>query len=156
MGKKKVIEKTETQQLAEKDKLETAMGKAVTGSGLPDRQAGKRIEAGRIYISATYNNTVITVTDKNGDVIAWVSAGSLGFSGPKKATPFAAAKAAEAISEKLQKTGPLNVDIIVKGVGTGRDSAIRSFINRGFNVLSIRDVTSVPHNGPRPPKVRRV
>ena len=117
---------------------------------------GKRVQEGRVYVNATYNNTVVTVTDATGNVLAWASAGSLGFGGPKKATPFASSKVIAAIAEKLQATGPQDIKVIVKGIGSGRDSAIRSLINHGFNILSIKDATPVPHNGPRPPKVRRV
>jgi len=152
MGKKKIIEKTDEQVLKEKDTLEATMAKAASRQGT----ATKKIERGRIFINATYNNTLLTATDRNGNVLAWASAGSLGFSGPKKATPFASSKVAATLSEKLKKVGVSNVDIIVKGVGTGRDSAIRSLANQGFNILSIKDVTPIPHNGPRPPKVRRV
>lgn len=152
MGKKKIIEKTEEETLKEKEKLETTITKATTGKDI----SAKRIEGGRVYINATYNNTLLTVTDRSGNVIAWASAGSLGFSGPKKATPFAASKVVSVVSEKLKKIGFFNLDIIVKGVGAGRDSAIRSLANQGFNILSIRDFTPIPHNGPRPPKVRRV
>ncbi len=152
MGKKKIIKKTEEEILKEKEKLETAMAKATSGKAT----AAKKIENGRVYINATYNNTFLTVTDRDGRVISWASAGSLGFSGPKKATPFAASKVVAAISEKLKKVALSNIEIIVKGVGAGRDSAIRSFANQGFNILSIKDVTPVPHNGPKPPKVRRV
>ena len=88
--------------------------------------------------------------------MAWASAGQLGFSGPKKATPFAASKVAATLAEKLKKSGPVNIHVYVSGVGGGRDSAVRSLANQGFNVLSVRDVTPIPHNGPRPPKVRRV
>ncbi|MDP3014981.1 MAG: 30S ribosomal protein S11 [bacterium] len=116
----------------------------------------KKIDSGRIYINASYNNTVLTVADRKGDVIAWASAGSLGFSGPKKSTPFAASKVVAAVAEKLKKIGIVNFEVIVKGVGSGRDSSIRSLANQGFNILSIKDVTPIPHNGPRPPKVRRV
>ncbi|MBI2514724.1 30S ribosomal protein S11 [Candidatus Wolfebacteria bacterium] len=152
MGKKKVIVKTDAELLGEKEKLEAALVKA--GSG--DKAAGKKIESGRVYVNASYNNTVITVTDRGGNVLAWASSGSLGFSGPKKATPFAASKVVMAISEKIKKSGVVNVDVIVKGMGSGRDSAVRSLTGQGFNILSIRDVTSIPHNGPKPPKVRRV
>lgn len=151
MGKKKVIKKTEEEVLKEKDKLETAMTKAA-GKGT----VIKKIDSGRIYINASYNNTVLTVADRKGDVIAWASAGSLGFSGPKKSTPFAASKVVAAVAEKLKKIGIVNFEVIVKGVGSGRDSSIRSLANQGFNILSIKDVTPIPHNGPRPPKVRRV
>ena len=116
----------------------------------------KKIELGRVYVNASYNNTTITVTDVTGNVITWASAGSLGFAGPKKATPFASSKVIAAIAEKIQNSGPHDIHIIVKGIGSGRDSAIRSLINHGFNILSIKDATPVAHNGPRPPKVRRV
>ncbi|MCR4328687.1 MAG: 30S ribosomal protein S11 [Patescibacteria group bacterium] len=116
----------------------------------------KGIERGRVYISASYNNTTITVTNAGGDVIAWASAGSLGFSGPKKATPFASSKVIAALGEKLRSAWPSAIEVIVKGVGGGRDSAVRSLINHGCNIVSIKDVTPIPHNGPRPKKVRRV
>ena len=116
----------------------------------------RRVQEGRVYVNATYNNTVVTVTDATGNVLAWASAGSLGFGGPKKATPFASSKVIAAIAEKLQATGPQDIKVIVKGIGSGRDSAIRSLINHGFNILSNKDATPVAHNGPRPPKVRRV
>lgn len=128
---------------------------AATESKVPAKKI-KSVESGRVYINVSFNNTVITITDQNGNVIAWASAGSLGFSGPKKATPFAAQKVVATIAEKIAKTGPFNVDVIVSGVSVGRDSAIRSLINHGFNLLSIKDVTPIPHNGPKPKKVRRV
>ncbi len=109
-----------------------------------------------MYINASFNNTMVTISDEKGNAVAWASAGQLGFSGPKKATPFAATKVIAALAEKLKKSGPVNVHVYVSGVGSGRDSAIRSLTNQGFNVLTIRDVTPIPHNGPRPPKVRRV
>jgi small subunit ribosomal protein S11 len=85
-----------------------------------------------------------------------MSAGSLGFSGPKKATPFAASKVAEAIAEKVKRSGPMNVEIVLRGIGKGRDSAMRTLTAKGFNITGIRDMTPIPHNGPRPRKVRRV
>ena len=151
MGKKKVIQKSEEEVLKESDALDKAVVKVASKSG-----SSKRIENGRVYINATYNNTVITVTNSQGDVLAWVTAGSLGFSGPKKATPFAASKAVAALAEKIKKIGIQNIEVIVKGVGSGRDSSIRSFANQGFNILSVKDVTPIPHNGPRPKKARRV
>lgn len=150
MGKKKVIEKTKEEVIKESEAVESAaIGKKTAAP------KGK-YETGRIYIRASYNNTVITATDDKGNVIAWMSAGSLGFSGPKKSTPFASSKVAEAISEKLARSGPFKVDVFVKGVGAGRDSALRSFAAKGLNILSIKDVTPIPHNGPRPKKARRV
>lgn len=151
MGKKKIIKQTEEQALKEEGKLASAIAKA-EGTG----SKAKKIDSGRVYINATYNNTVVTVTDRSGNVLAWSSAGSLGFSGPKKATPFAASKVVGTVAEKLKKTGLSMVDVVVRGIGGGRDSAVRSLATQGFNILSVRDVTPVPHNGPRPPKKRRV
>ena len=152
MGKKKVVVKTESEIIKERDNLEAARVRA----GKDDKGTRKKMDSGRVYINASHNNTILSVTDNDGNLIAWASAGSLGFSGPKKATPFASGRVASAISEKLKKTGLTNIAVIVKGVGSGRDSAIRSLAGQGFNILSISDVTPVPHNGPRPPKVRRV
>lgn len=151
MGKKKVIQQTQEEALKEKANLEEKISK-VAGKSSSNRQISK----GKIFIKASYNNTIITVADEGGNVLAWASAGSLGFSGPKKATPFAASKIVSALTEKLRKTGLVNIEVLVYGVGSGRDSAIRSLANQGFNILSIRDVTPIPHNGPRPRKVRRV
>lgn len=145
MGKKKVVEKPEA---ASKDKAAEAAPKAAKKS--------KMVQKGKIYINATYNNTMITITDMTGNVLAWASAGSLGFVGPKKATPFAASKIVSVIAEKIAPYGMTEAEVFVKGVGSGRDSALRSFINRGLNILLIKDKTPIPHNGPRPPKVRRI
>ncbi len=148
MGKKKIKEQSVKDANSEKS---PASEGAVSQS-----KKSKKHEEGCVYVNASYNNTVVTVTDKSGNVLAWASAGSLGFSGPKKATPFASSKVIAAITEKLKATGPVNVKVIVKGIGGGRDSAVRSLINQGFNVVSIKDATPIPHNGPRPRKVRRV
>jgi len=150
MGKKKVAQQTTEESLKGKETLEQAIVKSA------GKSLAKKVEIGRVYINASYNNTVISITDDKGNVLAWSSAGALGFSGPKKATPFAAAKIVAALAEKIQKSGPVNVRAFVAGIGGGRDSALRSLANRGFNILSIKDVTPIPHNGPRPPKVRRV
>ncbi len=150
MGKKQI--KTETPEQAEKASqiVETAAAKASSGS------QQKKIQKGRVYIKATYNNTIVSVTDDRGNLVAWSTAGSLGFAGPKKATPFAASKIVSTVTEKLKKSGPTDVAVFVNGFGGGRDSAIRSFINQGFNVVSITDVTPQPHNGVRAPKPRRI
>jgi small subunit ribosomal protein S11 len=150
MGKKKVAQKTKEELIAESEKVEATAEKKASQGGR------RKIEKGRIYVNASYNNTIITVTDDHGNVVTWMSAGSIGFSGPKKSTPFASSKVAEAIAAKLEKTGPFNVDVYVSGVGKGRDSAVRTFGAKKFNILSVKDVTPIPHNGPRPPKVRRV
>ncbi len=148
MGKKRVIEKKED--AAKKDAV------SHTPKVVKKKKTATSVEAGRIYIRSSYNNTVMTVTDLKGGVLAWASAGALGFSGPKKATPFAASKVTAAIAEKISKNGPHKVEILVSGIGPGRDSAIRSLANQGFDIISIRDVTPIPHNGPKPPKPRRV
>jgi len=149
MGKKKIATQTEGDALKESAVIDAASAKA-------SKSISKKIETGRAYINASYNNTVITVTDEKGDVLGWATAGSLGFSGPKKATPFAASKIVSALTEKLKKSGPAQLHVYVRGVGSGRDAAIRSFANQGFEILSIEDVTPIPHNGPRKKKVRRV
>jgi len=150
MGKKKVIEQTEEEAIKEGEAVETAIKKTAEVS------PPKRLTRARVYISVTYNNTLISVTDLEGNVIAWASAGSLGFRGPKKATPFAASRVAEAVFEKIKKTGLEEVEIYVRGIGGGRESAIRTFVSKGLDIKLIKDITPVPHNGPRPPKVRRV
>lgn len=114
------------------------------------------IQEARVYISSSYNNTIITLTNNQGNVLAWSSAGSIGFRGTKKATPFAASKVAETVSQTIQKLGIQKLDVFVKGVGGGRESAIRSFAAKGLEIMSITDVTPVPHDGTRPPKTRRV
>ncbi len=120
------------------------------------KKSSRHIENGRIYIKASFNNTVVSVTDDRGNVVAWATAGGLGFAGPKKATPFAASKVVATIVEKISKTGPFNVEVLVSGAGSGRDSALRSLATYPFNISSVKDVTPIPHNGIKPPKMRRV
>lgn len=116
----------------------------------------KRIEAGVLYIQSTYNNTKVLLTDTTGNALIWSSSGSLGFKGAKKGTPFAAAKIGETVGEKAKVMGVKEVAVVVNGVGSGRESSIRGFISKGINISSIKDITPVPHNGPRPPRPRRV
>ncbi len=116
----------------------------------------KKVEVGRLYVESTYNNTQIVLTDAKGNVLTTSSSGSIGFKGAKKGTPFAAAKVGEIVGAKASTMGMKDVAVIVKGVGSGRESGIRGFISKGINVSSIRDVTPVPHNGPKPKKPRRV
>ena len=116
----------------------------------------KNIQYGVAHIQATFNNTIITVTDIDGNVIAWSSAGSRGFRGSKKGTPFAAQVAAEDAAKKAMEHGVRNIEVYVKGPGSGREAALRSLQASGFHVSLIRDVTPLPHNGCRPPKRRRV
>ena len=150
MGKKRIIQKTEEELLKEREKVEANVKKEVK------TKTPARIKEGRIYIFSSYNNTIITLTDSRGDVLTWASAGSIGFKGTKKATPFAASKVAELISQAVKKLGIEMVQILVKGIGSGRDSAIRSLAARGLDITLIKDITPVPHNGCRPPKARRV
>lgn len=120
------------------------------------RVAKKNITQGTLHIHATYNNTKVLLADKNGNAIAWSSSGSLGFSGAKKGTPFAAAKVGEIVGDKAAIIGVKEVDVVIRGVGSGRESALRAFAGKGIDVTRISDDTPVPHNGPRPPKPRRV
>ncbi len=120
------------------------------------RVAKKNITAGTLYIQATYNNTKVLLADKSGNAVAWSSSGALGFSGAKKGTPFAAAKVGELVGDKANIIGLKEVDVIIRGVGAGRESALRAFAGKGIEVTRIADDTPVPHNGPRPPKPRRV
>jgi small subunit ribosomal protein S11 len=119
--------------------------------------AGKRkMSHGMVHVEATYNNTKITLTDSTGQTVAWSSSGHLGFRGAKKGTPFAASKVVETLLERVRPLGLSEVAVVVKGVGAGRESAIRALSARGLQISSIKDVTPVPFNGPRPPKPRRV
>jgi small subunit ribosomal protein S11 len=146
MGKKRIIAKGEAG-------TETHEGAGARREG---GAATARTTRGIAHVQATYNNTIITISDERGNVIAWSSAGSLGFSGAKKATPFAAARVVEALGEKIKKVGLQEIAVHVSGVGAGRDSAVRALANQGLAVSSIRDLTPLPHNGPRSKKVRRV
>ncbi|MDP3994088.1 MAG: 30S ribosomal protein S11 [Candidatus Doudnabacteria bacterium] len=122
----------------------------------PAKKGKRKIQRGRIYIQSTYNNTIITVTDSEGGVIEWGSAGLAGFKGSKKSTPYAAQRTMEETLGKLKNSGLEEVDIFIKGVGSGRESAIRALQGSGITVLSIKDMTPIPHGGVRPKKVRRV
>jgi small subunit ribosomal protein S11 len=116
----------------------------------------KNVLNGVAHIQSTFNNTIITITDMNGNVLAWSSAGSQGFKGSRKSTPFAAQMAAENAAKKAQEHGVQNIEVYVKGPGAGREAALRALQAAGFSVSLIRDVTPIPHNGCRPPKRRRV
>lgn len=120
------------------------------------RREKKSVPRGRAYIQSTFNNTLVTLTDPNGNVIAAGSAGTVGFKGSRKSTPFAAGQSAERIARKAMEHGLRQVDVLVKGPGSGREAAIRSLEAAGLSILSIRDVTPMPHNGCRPRKRRRV
>ncbi|KKU10491.1 MAG: 30S ribosomal protein S11 [Parcubacteria group bacterium GW2011_GWB1_46_8] len=150
MGKKTVIKQDASESLKEQEIIEANIKKD-TGSG-----AIKRLEGTSVFINSSYNNTIITVADHRGNVLGWSSAGTLGFKGPKKATPFAATSVVDALIQKLKRIELGKVSIFVRGVGGGREAAVRAFINKGLDVQLIKDVTPIPHNGPRPPKPRRV
>ena len=126
----------------------------------PKTRTRKRIKRsitnGKVYIQSTFNNTLITITDNRGNVIAWDSAGTSGFTGSRKSTAFAAQRAAENVAQKGKNNGLKQVEVYVRGPGAGREAAIRSLQGAGILVTSIRDVTPIPHNGCRPPKRRRV
>lgn len=121
------------------------------------RKKGKKeITSGKIYIQSTFNNTIVSITDLEGKVIAWGSGGTAGFKGTRKSTPYAAGKVALQVAEKAHRLGLKEAEVYVKGIGSGRESAIRSLITVGINITKISDVTPIPHNGPRPKKPRRV
>ncbi|KKP98949.1 MAG: 30S ribosomal subunit protein S11 [Parcubacteria group bacterium GW2011_GWD2_38_12] len=149
MVTKKITNKSEASPEEIKPKKET-------GSETSSSIAIKKIVHGQAHISASYNNTLLSITDDNGNMVAWSSAGSLGFKGAKKATPYAATKIVETIMEKIKKMGISDVSVFVRGVGGGREAAIRALANKGMNIISIKDVTPLPHNGCKPKKVRRI
>ena len=151
MGKKKITKQNETELMEETSKLESAVKKAAVAA-----PTQRHTKSANIYIQATYNNTIMTATDNSGNALAWSSSGALGFKGAKKATPFAASKVAETVVGKIRKSGLQDVSIYVKGIGSGRESAVRSLLSAGLNISSVTDTTPIPHNGCRPPKVRRI
>lgn len=116
----------------------------------------RKVDSGILYVQSTYNNTMCLLTDTKGNALAASSAGALGFKGAKKGTPFAAAKVGEVLADKAKLMGVKEVSAIIKGVGSGRESAVRSFITKGISITGIKDVTPVPHNGPKARKPRRV
>ena len=127
----------------------------------PTRRSGpkkerKNIPTGVAHILASFNNTVVSITDTQGNLVCWSSAGSLGFKGSRKGTPFAAQQASQSAASRARESGMKTIDVLVKGPGSGRESAIRALQSAGLEVKSIRDVTPIPHNGCRPPKRRRV
>ena len=130
------------------------MAKKVARRG--KRKVKKNVQKGQAHIRATFNNTIVTLTDVQGNALAWSSAGELGFKGSRKSTPFAAQSAATEAAKRAKEHGLEQVDVFVKGPGSGREAAIRALHAAGLQVLSIKDVTPIPHNGCRPPKRRRV
>ena len=157
MGKKRIIKKSEEELLKETEKSESVEQKTTKTVNIKNKK-GKiiRLEKANIYIRSTYNNTIITLTDTQGNVIAWTSAGSVGFKGPKKATPFAASRVIEVLIEKIRNLNVKETFVFVNGLGSGRESAIRALVNHGLEISGIKDVTPSPHNGCRPRNPRRV
>jgi len=141
MGKKRIIKKSD--------------GSDTKSKGVA-KASKKKLAEGTIHIEATFNNTKAVLTDKKGNSFAWSSAGSLGFKGAKKGTPFAAGKVGEVLAEKAENMGLKDFDVIIRGVGQGREPVIRAFLSKGYNLVSIKDETPVPHNGPKKKKARRV
>ena len=128
----------------------------VTAKAVKKRRERKNIEKGAVHIRATFNNTIVTITDTAGNAVSWASAGELGFRGSRKSTPFAAQSAAETAAKAAMEHGLKTVEVFVKGPGAGREAAIRALQSAGLEVSMIKDVTPIPHNGCRPPKRRRV
>ena len=126
------------------------------GRSRPRRRERKFVPKGKAYIQSTFNNTLITLTDPDGNVLSWGSSGTVGFKGARKGTAFAAQRAADSAARRAMEHGVREVEVLIKGPGAGREAAIRSLQAAGINVTSIRDVTPIPHNGCRPPKKRRV
>jgi small subunit ribosomal protein S11 len=132
------------------------MAKPAAGGRRPKRRERKNIAYGVAHIKSSFNNTIITITDQQGNTLAWASSGNVGFKGSRKSTPYAAQLAAETVARRAMEHGVRKVDVMVKGPGSGRETAIRTIQNTGIEVVGIKDVTPIPHNGCRPPKRRRV
>lgn len=142
MGKKTI--KT----IAGAGELRTSVGKG--------KRTKKKISSGQAHVNSSYNNTMVSISDNKGEIISWSSAGALGFKGAKKATPYAAGLVTKNAVEKAKRSGVQEVQVFVKGIGAGREAAVRALATNGLMITSIKDVTPIPHNGCRPPKVRRV
>jgi len=144
MGKKRIIKKNDS-----------GVDQGLRARSLA-KAGKKRVDAGVLHVHSTFNNTQLLLSDRDGNALAWSSSGALGFKGAKKGTPFAAAKVGELLAEKAEIMGMKEVDVIIRGIGSGRESAVRAFTSKGLSIGSIKDATPVPHNGPRPKKPRRV
>ena len=154
MGKKHIVETNQEEAIKEQEKIDKTVAKEANKTSVKQSVGS---QGGRIFISSTYNNTILTLTNSKGQVLAWKSAGSVGFKGAKKSTSFAASRVAETIATICKKIGVVDkIEVSIKGIGAGRESAVRTLITQGLNVVSIKDVTPIPHNGCRQKKVRRV
>lgn len=150
MGKKHVIETNKEEAIKEQEKIDKEVSKEAKV------KTSLQVQEGKIYVSSSYNNTIVTLTNSKGQVLAWKSAGSVGFKGTKKSTSFAASRVAETIANICKKMGIDKIEVLIRGIGAGRESAVRTLVTQGLNVISIKDVTPIPHNGCRPRKTRRV
>ena len=150
MGKKRVIAKTEEELIKETEQVEKALRKEIREKPL------SKVRRGKIYIKSSYNNTILSLVDERGDVLAQRSAGSIGFKGTKKGTAYAALQTTKAVIEVLKKLNLKDIEVYVKGIGSGRNAALRVLAAEGLNLLLIKDITPIPHNGCRPKKPRRV
>jgi len=150
MGKKRVIAKTEEELIKETEQVEKALKKEIREKPL------SKVRRGKIYIKSSYNNTILSLVDERGNVLAQRSAGSIGFKGTKKGTSYAALQTAKALVEVLKKLNLKDIEVYVKGIGSGRDAALRALAAEGLNLLLIKDITPIPHNGCRSKKPRRV
>lgn len=156
MGKNRITEEKDAK-AAPKAAVKAVDAAAPAEKGAAQMASSKkRVDSAVLYVQSTYNNTKVLLADTKGNALCWSSSGSLGFKGAKKGTPFAAAKIGEVIGDKAKALGVREIDVVVNGVGSGRESSIRSILARGIALRSIKDVTPVPHNGPKPKKPRRV
>lgn len=154
---KKAEEKKESDEKTEVLKAEESKKTVQNGKpAVKTKKIKKQILKGRATIKCTYNNTMVSIADLNGNILGWASSGLLGFKGAKKATPYAATQVVGNVSEKIRKYGLKELEIYIKGVGSGREASIRALANNGFDLISIKDETPIPHNGCRPKKPRRV
>ena len=159
MGKKRVIKQSDTEALEEAKRGGGETAESASGDqASPKQKRGKitKMAAARIYIAASYNNTMVSITDAQGNLLLWATAGSLGFKGPKKATPYAASRVIDDIFTRLGNVDLGKVSIYARGIGGGRDAALRALATRGLDIAALEDITPIPHNGCRPKKARRV
>jgi len=150
MGKKKIVTKSKEELLKERKKVESSVKEDL------NLDTAARIKEGKIHLTCSYNNIIMTLTDTAGNALFWTSAGKLGFKGTKKGTSFAASKVAEAVAYAVKKAKIKKLDVVVKGIGAGRVSALKGLAANGLNIVSIKDITPIPHNGCRARKPRRV
>ncbi len=151
MGKKHIIETDQEALIKEKELVDSTVKKEAKV-----KETSQKFSEGKIFVSSSYNNTIITLTNLRGQVLAWKSAGAVGFKGTKKSTSFAASRVAETIANVCKKLGIEKISVYIKGIGAGRESSVRTLVSQGLNVIAIKDITPIPHNGCRPKKVRRV